>query len=410
MINLSTSRWPSTCSRSIKAPPARPRSSFSLEGETLGTSDDRVPAALPEARLGRARRATKFGSRVEASVSRRARGGEGRSETTIAAHRHHEPARDDARVGSQNGRADSPRDRVAVPAHRGRVRRAESRRARSRAFARRPGLVIDAYFSGTKIAWLLDNVSGARARAEKGELAFGTIDSFLVHRLTGGAVHVTDVTNASRTLLWTSRRSRGTTRCSALFRVPRERVCRTIVVERGDRRRRRAGRSDFCRDGIPIAGIAGDQQAALFGQACFARGRREMHVRHRRVRAHEHRQAKPIREQARPRHDGRVAASAARRTYALEGSAFIAGAAVQWLRDGLGLIKTARRDRGARARRSSRATASRSCPRSPGSARRTGIKMRAARSSGITRGTTAAHLARATLEGIAFEVPISSTR
>jgi glycerol kinase len=259
------------------------------------------------------------------------------------------------------------------------------------------GLVIDAYFSATKIAWLLDHVPGARARAEAGELAFGTIDSFLVSQLTAGAVHVTDVTNASRTLLmdlagdWDVELAR-------IFRVP-DRVLPKIVGSAEP-----VGTTQgvgFLPDGIPIAGIAGDQQAALFGQACFAAGDVKctygtgafalMNI-----------GARPILSQ-----HGLVTTVAWRiggqTTYALEGSAFIAGAAVQWLRDGLGII----------ARASDIEPLARRVPSSDGVVFVPALAGLGAPHwdqeargviSGLTRSTTAAHLARATLEGIAFEV------
>ena len=131
------------------------------------------------------------------------------------------------------------------------------------------GLVIDAYFSATKIAWLLDHVHGARARAEKGELAFGTMDCFLLSQLTSGAVHATDVTNASRTLLMNLARGEWDPELCATFRVP-ESLLPTIVGN-AEIVGRTAG-AHFLPDGLPIAGMAGDQQAALFGQACFAEG------------------------------------------------------------------------------------------------------------------------------------------
>jgi glycerol kinase len=260
------------------------------------------------------------------------------------------------------------------------------------------GLVIDAYFSGTKIAWLLDNVPGARARADRGELAFGTIDCFLVSELTAGAVHATDVTNASRTLLMNLARGEWDPELCATFRVP-ERVLPKIVGS-AEIVGRTAG-VGFLPDGLPIAGMAGDQQAALFGQACFAEGDAKctygtgafalMNI-----------GGRPILSE-----HGLVTTAAWRvggtTTYALEGSAFIAGAAVQWLRDGLGLIRSAE-DIEALARKvpSSEgvvfvpALAGLGAPHWDQDAR--GII------TGLTRGTTAAHLARATLEGIAFEV------
>src|SRR5580698_11249395 len=198
------------------------------------------------------------------------------------------------------------------------------------------GLVIDPYFSATKIAWILDHVSGARARAERGELAFGTIDCFVVSQLTAGAVHATDVTNASRTLVMNLARAEWDPELLELFRVP-ERVLPRIVGNAEEIGRTRG--VGFLPDGLPITGMAGDQQAALFGQACFRHGDAKctygtgafalMNIGDRPLLS-EH---------------GLVTTVAWRvqgkTTYALEGSAFIAGAAVQWLRDGLGVIKSA---------------------------------------------------------------------
>lgn len=263
---------------------------------------------------------------------------------------------------------------------------------------KKTGLVIDAYFSGTKIAWILDEVSGARARADKGELAFGTIDSFLVHRLTGGDVHATDVTNASRTLLMDLATLAWDDEMLRLFKVPAS-VLPKIVPSAGPIGTTKG--VGFLPDGIPITGIAGDQQAALFGQACFAEGDAKctygtgafalMNI-----------GAKPTLST-----HGLVTTVGwqmhGKVTYALEGSAFIAGAAVQWLRDGLGLIKTAPEIEAlARKVESSEgvafvpALAGLGAPYWDQAARGTIV--------GLTRGTTAAHIARATLEGIAFEV------
>src|SRR5215472_5271204 len=131
------------------------------------------------------------------------------------------------------------------------------------------GLVIDAYFSGTKIAWLLDNVESARARADRGGLAFGTVDTFLVHKLTGGAKHVSDVTNASRTLLMNLARAEWDPELCKILRVPESVLPQIVGSAEEVGQTKGAG---FLPDGIPICGIAGDQQAALFGQACFAEG------------------------------------------------------------------------------------------------------------------------------------------
>ncbi|MCL2776531.1 MAG: glycerol kinase GlpK [Polyangiaceae bacterium] len=260
------------------------------------------------------------------------------------------------------------------------------------------GLVVDAYFSGTKIAWILDHVEGARARADKSELAFGTMDSFLIHRLTGGAVHATDVTNASRTLLMDLEKLAWDKDMLALFGVP-ESVLPQIVPSAGP-----IGVTQnvgFLPDGVPIAGVAGDQQAALFGQACFAEGDAKctygtgafvlMNL-----------GQVPTRSK-----NGLVTTVAwsilGKTTYAFEGSAFVAGAAVQWLRDGLGIIRSAEEIESlARTVPSTDgvvfvpALAGLGAPYWDQDARGT--------ITGITRGTTAAHLARATLEAIAFEV------
>ncbi|MDF2695376.1 MAG: Glycerol kinase [Labilithrix sp.] len=265
---------------------------------------------------------------------------------------------------------------------------------------KKTGLVIDAYFSGTKIAWILDQVSGARARADKGELAFGTIDAFLVHRLTGGVVHATDVTNASRTLLMDLEKLAWDDEMLRLFRVPAS-VLPKIVPSAGTIGTTRG--VGFLPDGIPITGIAGDQQAALFGQACFGEGDAKctygtgafalMNI-----------GATPtasthglITTVAWQLHGG------ARPTYALEGSAFIAGAAVQWLRDGLGLIKSAA-DIEPLARKVASSEGVAFVPALAGLGAPYWDQNARGTITGITRGTTAAHLARATLEGIAFQV------
>ena len=160
----------------------------------------------------------------------------------------------------------------------------ELRAAGKAAFiAQKTGLVIDAYFSGTKLKWLLDHVPGARARASRGELAFGTIDSWLVWQLTGGRTHVTDASNASRTMLFDIRRGEWDDELLALLDIPRS-VLPDVVASSGVC-------AETMLDGVrvPIAGIAGDQQAALFGQACITPGPREEHVRHRLLPAAQHR-------------------------------------------------------------------------------------------------------------------------
>jgi glycerol kinase len=260
------------------------------------------------------------------------------------------------------------------------------------------GLVLDAYFSGTKIAWLLDNVPGARARADKGELAFGTIDAFVVSQLTSGDVHATDVTNASRTLLMNLARGEWDPEMCETFRVPSSVLPKIVGSAEVIGTTRGAG---FLRDGIPIAGIAGDQQAALFGQACFKEGDAKctygtgafvlMNIGDRPILS-----SHGLVTTAAWKLGGKI-------TYALEGSSFIAGAAVQWLRDGLGIIKSAEEIESlARKVESSDgvcfvpALAGLGAPYWDQGAR--GLVC------GITRGTTAAHLARATLEGIGLQV------
>ncbi|MFU8883175.1 MAG: glycerol kinase GlpK [Rhodobacterales bacterium] len=199
----------------------------------------------------------------------------------------------------------------------------------------RTGLLLDPYFSGTKVAWLLDNVEGARVRAEAGELAFGTVDSWLIWNLTGGAVHVTDATNAARTLLYDIRKGRWSRTMCEMLDIPMRLLpeVRDCAADFG------MARADLFGGAIPILGVAGDQQAATIGQACFQPGMMKstygtgcfallntggVPV------ASKNRLLTTIAYQL----DGQV-------TYALEGSIFIAGAVVQWLRDGLQIIRDA---------------------------------------------------------------------
>jgi glycerol kinase len=199
----------------------------------------------------------------------------------------------------------------------------------------RTGLVIDPYFSATKIAWLLDNIAGARDAAERGTLAFGTIDSFLLWRLSGGTVHATDATNAARTLLFDIHRQDWDDELLALFRVPR-----ALLPEVRDNAGRFGGsQSEIFGAPVAIAGMAGDQQAATIGQACFSPGMIKstygtgcfavLNTGAAPVASH-HRLLTTLAYRL-----------AGKPTYALEGSIFIAGAAVQWLRDGLKLIQRA---------------------------------------------------------------------
>ena len=198
------------------------------------------------------------------------------------------------------------------------------------------GLLLDPYFSATKIGWLLDHVDGARDRARAGELAFGTIDSFLIWKLTGGRSHVTDATNASRTLLYDIRKGEWSDDMCRLFGVPRE-LLPEVRDSAGDFGTTRA---DLFGREIPILGVAGDQQAATVGQACFQPGMMKstygtgcfalLNTGDQAVRS-QNRLLTTIAY----RLDGKT-------TYALEGSIFIAGAVVQWLRDGLKLIREAK--------------------------------------------------------------------
>ena len=199
--------------------------------------------------------------------------------------------------------------------------------------AKKTGLLLDPYFSATKLAWILDNVDGARARAEAGELAFGTVDTWLLWNLTEGASHATDATNASRTMLYNIHRGEWDAELLALFNIPSN-LLPTVKDCAAD-----FGHSSLLGAMIPILGIAGDQQAATLGQACFNRGMMKstygtgcfalLNTGDTPVNS-SNRLLTTIAYQL----DGKT-------TYALEGSIFIAGAAVQWLRDGLGIIDSA---------------------------------------------------------------------
>jgi glycerol kinase len=263
-------------------------------------------------------------------------------------------------------------------------------------FRERTGLLLDPYFSGTKIRWILDHVDGARGRAERGELAFGTVDSWLIWNLTGGAVHATDMTNASRTLLFNIHEGQWDEALLALLDIPASMLPEVLpsshlfgeVVEPGILR------------GVPIAGVAGDQQSALFGQACLKHGLAKntygtgcfllMHTGERAVPS-----------------ENNLLTTVACRTgdameYALEGSVFVGGAVVQWLRDGLGIIDSSSDVEPLAASVPDTggvylvpAFSGLGAPHWDPYARGTVL--------GMTRGTTAAHLARAALEGIAYQ-------
>ncbi|HOC00689.1 MAG TPA: glycerol kinase GlpK, partial [Verrucomicrobiota bacterium] len=259
------------------------------------------------------------------------------------------------------------------------------------------GLVIDAYFSGSKLRWILDRVPGARERAGRGELAFGTIDTWLLWRLTNGALHVTDPSNASRTMLYNLHTGDWDDELLGILGVPRGvlpqvRSSSEVYGETAD---------GVFETPIRIAGIAGDQQAALFGQNCFESGQAKntygtgcfmlMNVGPRPV-ASRHRLVSTVAWQAGGRTD-----------FALEGSVFIGGAVVQWLRDGLGLIKSSSEIERLAATVPDcgdvylvPAFAGLGAPHWDQYARGT--------ITGLTRGTTAGHLARAALDGIAFQV------
>ena len=261
---------------------------------------------------------------------------------------------------------------------------------------RRTGLVIDPYFSATKLAWLLDHVPHARARAERGELAFGTIDSWLVWQLSGGRQHLTDVSNASRTSLFNLHTLAWDDELLALFGIPRA-ILPEVVPSSGT-----LAETDAALFGasLPIAGIAGAQQAAMFGQACLQEGMAKntygtglfllMNTGARPITSR-HRLLTTI--------GWRLGAGT---SYALEGSVFMGGAIIQWLRDSLGIIDTADQVEALAAQCASSegvtlvpAFAGLGAPYWDPHARGTLI--------GLTRGTGRAHLARAALEAIALQ-------
>jgi len=261
----------------------------------------------------------------------------------------------------------------------------------------RTGLLIDAYFSASKIRWLLDHVPGARARAEAGKLAFGTVDTWLVWKLTGGACHVTDVSNASRTMLFNIHTLQWDDELLRLFNIPAS----LLPAVRSSSEVYGQVSTSLGIDQVPVAGIAGDQQAALFGQMCRTPGMSKntygtgcfllQNI-----------GSSPIR--SRQQLVTTVAWQIGGRTeYALEGSVFIGGAVVQWVRDGLGLVRTAADIEPLAASVADNggvylvpAFAGLGAPHWDPYARGTIV--------GITRGTTAGHIARAALESIAYQV------
>jgi glycerol kinase len=261
----------------------------------------------------------------------------------------------------------------------------------------RTGLVIDAYFSGSKVAWILDNVTGARAKAEAGKLAFGTIDSWLVWQLTSDSTHITDVSNASRTMLFNIHTLQWDDELLRLFNIPAS----LLPSVRSSSEVYGQVSTSLGIEQVPVAGIAGDQQAALFGQMCRAPGMSKntygtgcfllQNI-----------GSAPIR--SRQQLVTTVAWQVGGRTeYALEGSVFIGGAVVQWVRDGLGFVRTAADIEPLAASVADNggvylvpAFAGLGAPHWDPYARGTIV--------GITRGTTAGHIARAALESIAYQV------
>ena len=260
----------------------------------------------------------------------------------------------------------------------------------------RTGLLLDPYFSATKINWLLNHVKGARKKAEQGRLAFGTIDTFLIWRLTGGKVHATDATNTSRTLLYDIRKGAWDDDLLALFNVPRAMLpeVRDCAADYGVSERSLLGAA------IPVLGVAGDQQAAAIGQACFEPGMLKstygtgcfalLNTGSEAV-ASTNRLLTTV-----------AAQLGDKRTYALEGSIFVAGAAVQWLRDGLKVIRHAA-DTAELARRADKTQSVYLVPAFVGlGAPHWDPEARGA-IYGITRATTTAEIARAALESVCYQ-------
>ena len=264
-------------------------------------------------------------------------------------------------------------------------------------FSQRTGLLLDPYFSGTKIAWMLENVPGLRAEVRSGKVAAGTIDSWLIFKLTNGASHVTDITNASRTLLMDLAKGAWDPELCRILGVPMEIL--PAILPSTEVFGVTHGVSGLP-DGIPISGVAGDQQAALFGQACFVPGEAKCTYG---TGAFLLKNTGESPVASKNRLLTTVAWKIGKKpVYALEGSAFIAGAAVQWLRDGLKIIKTSPEIEALAASVPDTlgvtfvpAFVGLSAPHWRPEAR--GVI------TGLTRGATAAHLARAVLEGIALQ-------
>jgi glycerol kinase len=264
-----------------------------------------------------------------------------------------------------------------------------------REIARRTGLLLDPYFSGTKLAWMLEHIPQARARAEDGELCFGTIDSWLAWQLSGGRLHVTDVTNASRTLLLNLHTGDWDPWMLELLRIPRACLPELVASSRAGGATVRIGGAE-----VPLGGIAGDQQSALFGQCCFAPGMAKntygtgcfmlMNT-----------GATPLLSQHRLL-TTIAADSGCGRQYALEGSVFVGGAVVQWLRDGLGFFEHSA-DIEALAQSVPDHGGVYVVPAFTGLGSPHWDPFARGSIAGITRGTTRGHIARAALEAIAFQ-------
>ncbi len=262
----------------------------------------------------------------------------------------------------------------------------------------RSGLVVDAYFSGTKVAWILDEVPGARERADAGDLAFGTIDTWLVSRLTGGADHVTEPSNACRTMLWDVHEGRWSDELASLLRVP------TSVLPEVRDSAGAFGTTDpdaFLGIRAPITGIAGDQQAALFGQGCWTPGMSKntygtgsfllLNTGHEAATSEN-----GLLTSVGWRLDGRD-------TYVLEGAIFVTGAAVQWLRDGLGLIGDAAETAALAQELPDGNEGVYLVPAFVGLGAPHWDPYARASLHGMTRGTTRGHLARAAVEAMAYQ-------
>mgnify|MGYP001001615363 CR=1 FL=1 len=263
-------------------------------------------------------------------------------------------------------------------------------------FTAKTGLLLDPYFSGTKIAWLLDNVKGARTRAERGELAFGTIDSFLIWRLTGGKIHATDATNASRTLLYNIHSGQWDDELLRTLNIPRNLLpeVKDCAADFGVTDKKLLGAA------ISVGGVAGDQQAATIGQACFEPGMMKstygtgcfalLNTGEKAV-ASNNRLLTTVAYQLN-----------GKRTYALEGAIFIAGAAVQWLRDGLKIVKKAS-ETGALAKAADPAQQVYLVPAFVGlGAPYWNADARGALF-GLTRGTTSKEISKAALEAVCYQ-------